>query len=295
MKFHDYESGWELFKRTGLDITYGWKSDGEAAEAMLRAGTFIANDPIALRHCVFTARWRRAGSPYYDVYPSIIKMLSSVSLDFPGDAVQPPMGIHHLLLRLPCQEHDLPEVRTIFVSFQTCNREVGKDISERGLVVGLDVGERIDVNGVDYPIFTLRIFPLDERTIEKTVNELPCHHSYKQGKKVSEETIDRCVRTAVAICMLQDDPSILEPQVLSKDEYRVNEENRDRLVAKAMRRGKFGFSLGKGIEVIPHIRRPHPALVWTGKGRTVPRIVFRRGSVIHREIIEKIPTGREES
>ena len=28
---------------------------------------------------------------------------------------------------------------------------------------------------------------------------------------------------------------------------------------------------------MPHYRRPHPALVWTGHGRAVPRIVLRKG------------------
>ncbi len=32
-------------------------------------------------------------------------------------------------------------------------------------------------------------------------------------------------------------------------------------------------------------------LVWTGRGRAVPRIVPRKGSVVHREIVEKVPMG----
>jgi DNA-binding protein H-NS len=49
--------------------------------------------------------------------------------------------------------------------------------------------------------------------------------------------------------------------------------------------------VGKHIEVIPHYRRPHMALVWTGRGRAVPKIVPRRGSVVHREAVEKLPSG----
>ena len=40
-------------------------------------------------------------------------------------------------------------------------------------------------------------------------------------------------------------------------------------------------------------RRPHMTLVWTGHGRTVPRIVPRKGSVVHREVVEKVPMGWE--
>jgi DNA-binding protein H-NS len=40
-------------------------------------------------------------------------------------------------------------------------------------------------------------------------------------------------------------------------------------------------------------RRPHMTLVWTGRGRAMPRIVPRRGSVVHREVVEKVPMGWE--
>ena len=33
------------------------------------------------------------------------------------------------------------------------------------------------------------------------------------------------------------------------------------------------WNIGRGIEVIPHMRRPHPALMHTGHGRTIPKIV----------------------
>ncbi len=38
-------------------------------------------------------------------------------------------------------------------------------------------------------------------------------------------------------------------------------------------------------------RRPHMALVWTGQGRAVPKVVPRRGSVVHREKVERVPSG----
>ena len=40
-------------------------------------------------------------------------------------------------------------------------------------------------------------------------------------------------------------------------------------------------------------RRPHMTLVWTGHGRAMPKIVPRRGSVVHREVVEKVPMGWE--
>lgn len=40
------------------------------------------------------------------------------------------------------------------------------------------------------------------------------------------------------------------------------------------------------------VRRPPPALVWTEHGRgVVPRIVLRMGSVVHREVLARVPNG----
>jgi hypothetical protein len=94
--------------------------------------------------------------------------------------------------------------------------------------------------------------------------------------------------------LMQTDPDILEPDCLNVDLSKITKENINHYQQKAIRRGKYGFHLGRHMEVIPHFRRPHPALMWTGHGRTIPRIVFRKGSLVHREVIEKMPTGREQ-
>jgi hypothetical protein len=51
------------------------------------------------------------------------------------------------------------------------------------------------------------------------------------------------------------------------------------------------FMRPTGLANMPHYRRPHPALVWTGHGRAVPRIVMRKGTVVHREMLARVPTG----
>jgi hypothetical protein len=62
-----------------------------------------------------------------------------------------------------------------------------------------------------------------------------------------------------------------------------------------MRRGKIGWNVGRNITMSPHYRGPSPAaLYWTGKGRNIPKIRFRAGTIVHREIVEKIPQGYEE-
>jgi hypothetical protein len=61
--------------------------------------------------------------------------------------------------------------------------------------------------------------------------------------------------------------------VLADDRAKFHETGDQKFVEKARRRGKVGWDVGRKIEVIPHYPRPHLILVWTGRGRAVPRIV----------------------
>jgi len=75
---------------------------------------------------------------------------------------------------------------------------------------------------------------------------------------------------------LEDDPSVIEPDVLSKDRAKFDDTGDQRYVEKAHRRGEVVWIVGRRIEVAPHYRRPHLmlALVWTSQA--VPKIVPRR-------------------
>jgi len=94
-----------------------------------------------------------------------------------------------------------------------------------------------------------------------------------------------------SLSFLENDFSAISPGVLADDRAKFEQTGDQRYVDKAQRRGKVGWDVGRHIEVIPHYRRPHMALVWTGHGRVVPKIVPRKGSIVHREAVEKLPSG----
>lgn len=273
------------------------------------------DSPITYRHVQFEFGWIDGGKPYYNVYPAIIPMLTSLKLDMSGSYIKPPRGLKNLLLRLPDSNHSLRSngvsVRTIFMSFQKCMKsatiddivprglkfdpvgDITDDIApyvSHGLVVGIDVGEIIDGN----PSCLVKLFPIDERPLEESINILRTHDSFYDGIRIPGDLILNCVRLCLTVCLLDDDAKLISPEVLSSDfdRYRCADDDlRLRLVDKAKRRGKFGFVLGRDLEVVPHVRRPHPALVWTGVGRSVPKIIMRSGSIVHRDKIRNVPTG----
>jgi hypothetical protein len=130
-------------------------------------------------------------------------------------------------------------------------------------------------------------------TVEEALRELESNELAELGVQVPCDLVTDCVRLCCTLCLLEDDRSVIEPDVLSKDRPKFEQTLDEKYVAKAHRRGKVGWNVGRRIEVAPHYRRPHLMLAWTGKGRSVPKIVPRRGSIVHRQTVEKVPSGFE--
>lgn len=233
--------------------------------------------------------WEQARKPYYNVWPSIVPMLTRLDLDLDSALIQLPMPV--LSVRLPKQQNpmaftwqDQPfEIRCLLLA----------EINEgRGLSILIDVGEIVDNGLFKVPIYTYRNFPRGVGlTVEQSLAGLGKGITADMGVQVPEDLVTDCVRLCCSLCLLENDPSVIEPDVLSKDRDKFEQSGDHKYVDRAHRRGKVGWNVGRHIEVSPHYRRPHMALVWTGAGRAVPKIVPRRGSVVHRELVEKVPSG----
>ena len=163
----------------------------------------------------------------------------------------------------------------------------------RGLSILIDIGETMsDGDGFGVPIYTYRNFRRKSGlTVEEALQELGGNELAEPGIQIPLDLITDCVRLCCSLCLLENDPTVIEPDVLSKDRVKFEGNGDQKYVDKAHRRGKVGWNVGRHIEVVPHYRRPHMALVWTGRGRAVPKVVPRRGSVVHREKVENVPSG----
>lgn len=337
MKFYDYPDSWKSIVNHGFDKELGLRTRDD----MYRWLSKINLNPLGYRHLMFDIMWNNEGRPYYDVYPSIIPMLTRLNLNFPGETIgvsgdiftsnesspiinnfivmnrdeilqmnkkiaDKACKLTNLLIRLPECGHilgyDDPKngrinVRTIYLSFQPVNRTAKSKHVTLGLVVGIDIGER-DATGV-IPLHTMRVFPLDERPIEECIDALPIHETINEGMQIPDNIIKNCIRLVITLCLLGDNPELIEPDVLNNDKQKflnADKELQQRLIEKAKRRGKYGFTVGAKLnsEVSPHVRIQHVALVWTGKGRKIPQIVSRKGSIVHRQKVENVPTGYQE-
>jgi hypothetical protein len=117
-----------------------------------------------------------------------------------------------------------------------------------------------------------------------------------EGGMALPRELHKAALKIVAVCLLlESDPEVIQPDVLNDDLEKFKQTLDPKYVEKAKRRGKFGWVVGRDIEVSPHVRAASPfALYWTGKGRTIPIIRYRKGCIVHRELVEKVPTGFKE-
>jgi hypothetical protein len=283
MDFHTFTTNREACSKSGLAATADEFYAMATAEAFA-AGVFAVLPATPQRTDLGTGP-----QALLQRLASIVPMLTRLNLDLDSGLIQLPLPA--LCIRLPKQHNPLAfrwqdqpiEIRSILLS----------EINDgRGLSLLIDIGETMDNSPFQVPLFTYRNFPRREGlTVEQSLASLGRGVSADMGVQIPETLIDDCVRLCCSLCLLENDRSVIEPDVLSKDRDKFEASGDDRCVDKAHRRGKIGWNVGRHIEVAPHYRRPHMALVWTGRGRTVPRVVSRRGSVVHRELVEKVPSG----
>jgi len=284
MNFHNYTTTQDACKRSG---------GVETADEFYR---MAFADALAQRSGQFLGQlqnerdWEKARRPYYNVWPAVVPMLTRLNLDLDSALIQLPLPA--LCVRLPTERNPL--------TFDW----KGEDVSIRCMLMGeinegraisilIDVGEGMtDGRGFVVPIYTYQNFRRQEGlTVEESLKELGQSPLSELGVQIPLDLITDCVRLCCTLCLLDNDPSIISADVLAKDRDRFERTGDQKYVDKAHRRGKVGWNVGRHIEVSPHYRRPHLMLAWTGRGRAVPRVVPRRGSVVHREKVEKVPSG----
>jgi hypothetical protein len=286
MDFHTYTTMRDWARRTtpedrvsnDIDAFYG-KALHDAYQ--MRSGQFMGQ-------MLNEQDWEKAKRPYYNVWPAIVPMLTRLNLDLDSSLIRLPLPA--LCIRFPKEKNPL--------KFDWQGKEVsircilmGYINNETGISLLIDIGELAPL-GV--PIYTYRNFPRKEGlTVEQSLAGLRGDKFAEIGIQTPEDLMMDCVRLCCTLCLIENNPEIISPDVLADDRAKYEASGDQKFVDKAHRRGKVGWDVGRHVEVMPHYRRPHMTLVWTGHGRAMPRIVPRKGSVVHREVVEKVPMGWE--
>lgn len=271
MKFHAYESAYDRrYKDKNETVEQFYQNFRKSFDHI-----HLDQRLTAIHHCESELRWHLQVRPYYKVYPSIIPALMKIKLDIECTSLDLPET--SICLRFAEQKEPIVDGKRL----QTMLIYYGKMFDKcNTLSIIVELGGRLILmppfrfwSGRSLNFFT----DLCEQSDK--INGVTCAYA----KPV--------VRIATTVLLLANDPQIIEAEVLARDHDKFIETNDPKYIAKARRRGVVGWSIGKEFESCPHYRRPHLALRHTGKGKTVPRIVPVKGTVVHREKITQVPTG----
>jgi hypothetical protein len=301
MQFHHYPTVYDLVKRqTGV------RSDGVPAEMLKLLRTLHREDPKTSQELpslvMHEYNWKRNGSPYYHVYPSIIPCLQKVTLDLPSDSFKLPLD--DLQVRFPSSQPTKLGRYTLESAMvhRTRVRTPESEAEEAAAAAaGIPHNPEHDRRGVVWWLMVTELKPLamygciaqePGRSVEEELLRTPTIYGGFDNPDEKQLLVDFS-RLIVGLSLLASDPEIVQPEVLATDQSRYDRTGEQSLVDKAIRRGKFGFTIAKKLEMSPHLRRPHFAIRWTGPGSKVPILKPIKGSVVHREKISQIPTGYE--
>lgn len=293
MKFHEYKDTYLLYKpQLPRSIT-----QEQFYQIQLHQHAAVPGD---FNHLIMERQWVKDGRPYYNMFPKIIPHLFRVKeQNVPVESISLPLDT--LVLRFPEKCEDLyfeydgvkHYLKTVMLG-----RFLDKGLSKPSeppkyysLLAYMDVGES-DENDVVYTYQRIPLVP--GTTIGQAVKGLP---SDLHGVIAPGWFFDKVLKMICTICLLSKniDDAIIIPDLLNSDKKKLDSlsnEDFDRLHAKAKRNGKFGWNVGEQMTVAPHVRSGSPlALYWTGKGRTQMTYRPRKGCVVHRKIVNTLPTG----
>lgn len=225
MDFYNFVTVREACKRArAIDDPDEFYRVAFADAAMMRSGQFFGQ----LRN---EQDWEAARRPYYNVWPSIVPMLTRLNLDLDSGLIKLPMPA--LCVRLPKEKNPL--------TFEWNGQKVqihcilmGEINEGRGLSILIDVGEVMgDGKTFAVPIYTYRNFRRQPGlTVEEALAELESDELAELGVQVPEELTTDCVRLCCSLCLLENDPTVIEPDVLSKDRGRFEQTGDRKYVEK---------------------------------------------------------------
>lgn len=306
MKFGKYQTAWDLVK--GLQNT----TDSLSFYRSLLEYAFESNrfrDNGAFNEAASEACWYVKKRPYYRIWPCVAEASLRTRLDIPNDVLigAGPMLVSVEVPDVPCfSKFNEGKLTSILL----CLNQKRMDGATLGLAIPSVAGARSYYNlyaqfDCDRNETYLSEGPLmDGRTIEEDLIA-PIRKSFKpRSAGLSEEADFAVARIALVVASLAcTNSDIVTPDLLPKHKKWLGTDRQWEFHEKAKRRGKNGFDVGRELqeqidrsEVSPHFRAPHFATVWTGKGKKIPKFVFRTGEgggpiLVKGKKLTEVPTG----
>jgi len=254
----------------------------------------ISRDPIVKMAFVerinLERTWCVDKRPYYNVWPAAVHALTRLPLGS-VDCGLIHLPLPALLLRFAV-DHEVPlyDGRKM-LSVLAGRIQLPGDIE--GLLLFVDVGVRDKLHGSEVSELCIRSFPLEPgKSLEDALHVPVDVLQIRSEQEQEEQMFLPAIRLICTLCLMDRDPDLFEPDVLTEDKPKFEETRDPKFVEKAIHRNKYGWNIGAHLDISPHWRKPHFALRWTGPGHAMPRIVPVRGAIVRLHSLKDIPTGR---
>lgn len=232
--------------------------------------------------------WHRANRPYYKVWPCMMDVLRKFDIDKIPIRSFFGMADPTIVILFP-KGNEIASCMSAIVSSQF-------DVSGSGICLIHFCGQMIQSEtvipalGAEHLTFSSNLYG-NVSTVDVPYGQVAT--KLPEGCDVTSYRYIQ--RICLSVLLMERTPEIFEPDIISNDltRYAVADEKRkEELEQRSFRRrGQRGYHIGKHMELIPHFRRPHPAVFWTGAGRKTARVVMRSGCLVKRQLLTKSPTG----
>ena len=293
MQFHESIAYYNLSRKARLleahQTPAGTWYERQLAMALRRG---VPKDPRAA-HIIWRMGlerdWFAENRPYYNVWPVAERALTRLRLDA-VDSGMVRLPLKAMLIRFAVDHEvslfDGRKMWSVLAGNARMNR--GGD----GIALMVDIGQRQIVDGAEDALLQTRTFSIEPgKSVEEALRVPVDESDATTDLSKADEFFMPAIRLLSTLCLLEQDPNLIEPDVLADDRRRYEETRDAALVARAVRRGKRGWNIGAHLDVSPHWRRPHFALRWTGPSGKVPRIVPVKGAIVRLTALKQVPTG----
>ncbi len=301
MQFHDYRllkqfDDGEIAASTSTREYYNRRSRHATDVCRLRHSSLGENEKAIIDVVLTECDYVMDNRPFYNVYPAVVKCLENTKFNFRLNQIKPLdeciaicFAVGHEPSADCLQSPVGRRVRSMILELREFNAMECDDSKIGSLVpsIGIRAAFDTDSNDGDESRGIIR-FSGHRKTIEEVISDSTTE--LVPGVMLAES--GKLVSIAIGVAMLAQDERFAEPILLKRDQGKqLDAEGLQRAIERAKRNGRNGMTIGRTLELSPHFRSPHFGIRWTGKGRTVPKLVPVKGCVVSRNKLYPIPTG----
>lgn len=289
MEFYEYITHYMCFKKIDPNLT------SSHMIAMEREITETIDSGCKSQFLV-ESKWHESNRPYFNIYPSMAEVLSKINYDFHCDQVKWPKNLDELPFSIRfakghksiCINENGRDLQSIMAVLSN-NIVVGKSqVLEKGLVIFANFGVMPEYQ---LPETYWISFPLrDGVSLEEVIKT---YLASSDEAAPYYKFLDVIIRVVVGLLLLAEDKDYCIPDVLTKHKAKYAENQDEKYITKAIRNGKYGWTVGENLESVPHFRRPHFGFRYTGTGRSIRKLVPIKGAIVNRQKIQ-LPQGYQD-